>query len=322
MEITKENISDVLKDPVFISDILPSITQSEGVQTLITNKATTEYQTKITEEVSKIHGAYDNDMFEILGVRPEIVDGKKVKTYDAIKTLYGELKGLRGQKDSLNKEAKVIELNTEIERLKAEGGGSHVQKIFDAAKLVWDGEKSTFEETITGLNESGITFQKKTTIGDAFKGLKFNPDVSDAIRKMIVENVEKQMIANSELKDGKLIFMDSEGKPIIDPTSHTPKTAEQMLASNDAIKEISLTKENTRGGGADSKMEGSIQTTKIDGKDQKSLILPEGIKTKMEFSEVSEKALVASGITISNPLWDELKNKAYKELGIAKLPIQ
>ncbi|MCK5506856.1 MAG: hypothetical protein KAJ10_16945, partial [Thermodesulfovibrionia bacterium] len=110
MEITKDNIADVLKNEEFKKDILPAITTSEAVKTMIENNAKVQYQSKIDEEVSTIHSKYDDDMFTILGVRPGTGDdGKKIKTYEAIKTLYTELKGLRDQKESLTKDAKVIE---------------------------------------------------------------------------------------------------------------------------------------------------------------------------------------------------------------------
>lgn len=324
MEITKENIAEILTNQEFISDILPSITASEGVQTMITNGANTQYQTRIDEEVRSIHTKYDDDMFEALGVRPGTGDdGKRMKTYESIKVLYGELKGLRGQKDSMNKDAKVIELNNKIAELEKGGGGQHVQDVFDQAKVTWDAEKAEFKTTIEKMQGSSVEFQKKTEIANAIRNIKFNPDTPESIKKMVLDSTERMLIAGSKIIDGKVIFVDAEGKPVIDPTSHTPKTAEQMLKSLDAIKDISLKDDqNKGGGGADPTIDGKVQTTKVEGKDVKTLILPEGIKTRSEFVQVADKALIDSGISRRDPDWDKLKNKAYNELNIAKLPIQ
>lgn len=324
MEITKDNIADVLKNEEFKKDILPAITTSEAVKTMIENNAKVQYQSKIDEEVSTIHSKYDDDMFTILGVRPGTGDdGKKIKTYEAIKTLYTELKGLRDQKESLTKDAKVIELNAKIKKLTEEGGGKHIQEIFDASKLTWDKEKEGFEKTITDLQGTTIDFQKKTEISNAVRGIKFNPDTPESIKKMVLENVEQKLMAGSKIQDNKIVFIDTDGKPIIDPVSHSPKTAEQMLATMDAIKDISLKDDNKKGGGADSTIKGSIQTTTVEGKDTKKLILPEGsVTTQTQFIEVAEKALIDSGLTRRDTEWDELKNKAFKELKVAEMPIE
>lgn len=324
MEITQEQIIEAItKKPELINGILPTVTNSEVGKTLIENKANLIYQDKIGEEVKRIHQQYDDDIFSTLGERPGTgEDGQKQKTYDYAKKLYTELKELRGQKDSLSKDAKVVELQTKIDQLTKDGGGSHIQSIFDQAKATWETEKQTYLKQINDSKSENETFQKKTEIQNAISRLKFNPDTPESIKKMVISNVENQLVNSSKLENGKLVFLDTEGKPVLDPTTYTPKDAFGMVSSMDAIKDISL-KENKGGGGATTEIHGSIQTTKVEGKDAKKLILPEGsFKTKIEFQSVAEKALIDSGITRRDPQWDTLKTEAYKEYKVSELPAQ
>lgn len=323
MEITKENISEVLKDENFIKDILPSITASESVTTLITNKADAEFKSKIEDEVRTMYGNADDDMFGILGERPGTLDGGvKQKTYEKQKDLYTELKTLRDQKSSLTKDAKVVELLGEIEKLKKDGGGSHVQSVFDQAKDDWKKEKDGYLKTISDASTNNDSFKKRTEIASAMREIKFNPDVTESIKKMVLDNVEKELIQNSKFENDKLVYLKADGKLALNAEFKEKSTLE-MLKSNEAIKDISLKSENKRGGGADTTIVGSIHTTSVEGKDTKKLVLPEGsFKSKTEFGIEADKALFASGLTKRDDDFDKLKNQAYKEYKVADMPIQ
>lgn len=324
MEITQEQIIEAIqKNPGLIPGILPTVTDSEVGKKLIENKAELIYKEKIGEEVKKIHQQYDDDIHSILGERAGTGDdGQKQKTYEFAKKLYSELKELRGQKDSLSKDARVKELETQIEKLKTEGGGKHIQEVFDQAKQAWETEKQGYLKQITDTKTENEVFQKRTEIKSAVAKLKFNPDTPESIKNMVIANVEDQLIKTSKIENGKLVFVDGEGKPVIDQTTYQPKDAFGMISSLDAIKDITL-KEEKGGGGAKTEIHGSIQTTKVEGKDEKKLILPEGsFKSKMEFINVAEKALLDSGITRKDPAWDQLKTEAYKEYKVSELPAQ
>jgi len=326
MEINETIIIEAIKaNPALVQGVLPTIAETEIGKTFLENKSKSIYESKIGEEVKKIHDLYDNDIFETLGVRAGTKeDGSKEKTYEFAKKLFTELKELKGQKDSLSKDAKVQELQTTIETLKKEGGGKFIQETFDQAKQTWLQEKQGFISEIEKSKLENETFQKKTAIQSAINGIKFNPDTSESIKRMVLDNVQNELINNSKFENGVLVFLDKEGKVSIDPTSYKPKDAFQVLLGMDTIKDIALKSDKDKsGGGADKTIIGSIQTMTVEGKDSKKLILPEGsVKTKSQFIEVAEKALIDSGITRDNKLWDELKNKAYIELNVKEMPAQ
>lgn len=322
MEITKDNFAEAIKLDEYKNDILPLIVAGDEMQTLITNKSEATYKSKIDDEVKNIHTQYDDDVFAILGVRPAVVDGKKEKTYDFLKTVYGQHKVLLDKKDSLEKDPAIALLKGEIKTLKEEGGGKHVQEIFDAAKITWKGEKEGFEKTILESQGAAVTFQKKTAIATAISKLKMNPDIPESIQKIAKESAERSMLANSKIEEGDLMFLDADKKVIMNKTTFKPQNAFEVLSTMDAIKDISLKDDGSQGGGgADTKMNGAIQTTTVEGKDVKKLILPDGsFKTKSEFITISEKALIDAGVSRRDDGWDKLKNEAYKEYKVSELP--
>lgn len=326
MEITVEQIIEAIKkNPSLVGGILPSISEDNAFKTLVDNKANIVFKEKIDEEVKKIHNQYDDDIFSVLGVRAGTDEnGGKQKTYEFAKSLYKELDGLKKQKDSLSKDEKVKQLETEIQRLKTEGGGKHVQEIFDAAKASWETEKTDLLKRVNDGVSENETFKKQTSIKEAISRIKLSPDVPESVQKMVLSNIESQLVSNSKFEGGNLVFLGTDGKPLIDSTTYKTKDAFQVLADLDAIKDISL-KENggNGGGGASTEINGSIQTTKVEGKDQKKLILTGGtFKTQSEFIKIAEKALIDSGVVRGDKEWDSMKNEAFIEHKVVDLPMQ
>lgn len=320
--ITIEQISEAIQtNPSLIDGIVPLVQEAEPIKNLITNKANLVYQERFGNEIKTVHEKYDEQIFTKLGQRAGTKeDGSKQKTYELLDVALDELAELRTKKDSLSKEAKVIELQATIEALKKEGGASHIQSVFDSAKQTWETEKSNYLTQIEEAKNNNETFQKRTEIQSAFAQLKFNPDTPESIRKLVIGNVEAELIKSSKIENGKLVFLNDKGEPIIDDSNYAPKNALQMISSLESIKDISL-KEEKGGGGADKTITGSIQTTKVEGKDVQKLILPEGsVKTKEQFTKVSKQALLDSGITMRDPKWNELLNQAYIELKVSEMP--
>lgn len=323
MEITQEQIIEALKkNPAFIGGILPTIQESEVVKKMVNTKATAIYEAKIDDKVKEIHTQYDNDLFEILGERPGQKDGAKQKTYDKLKEVYTELKKLRDTKDSLNKDAEVAKLKGEIETLKSEGGGKQIQEMFDQAKLKWDALETEYKDKLSNLESSQETYMKEGPINEALSKITFTPETPESVKKMVLDSARQQLVSSSELRDGKLVFVDKDGKVVLN-SKYDPIDAFEQVMSLEAVKDISLKKDDPKGGGADPKIEGGIITTSVEGKDVKKLnIQPGSFKSKSEFITVSEKALTDAGFTMRDKEWDELKNQAYADHNVKDLPRQ
>ena len=315
-------IEAIKADPKIAEGILPTISESEAYKKAVENKAEAIFKSKIDEEVNKTHSRYDEDIFAVLGERPEQrEDGTKEKTYEKAKKLFEELKTLRGKKDSLTKEAEVQRLTAEIENLKKEGGGKFIQEQFEQAKAQWNAEKTELQKLLKDKEAEIVSGQIGNIVATGFAGLQTNPDISDTIKSVILDNEKARIIKNSKIENGKVVFLTEDGKPLLNPTTYEPMTITEVLSSSKAIQEITLKKQGTQGGGADPIVKGALKTVKVDGKDEKSLELPAGaFKSKKEFIEVAEKALIDAGVTRNNPEWDTLKNKAYKDYNVYELP--
>lgn len=302
-----------------LTGVTAHILDSEKGKEIITNRADTIYQERIGNEVSEIHKRYDEDMFSILGERPgSLEDGSKQKTYDKIKSLYGELAELRKQKDSLNKDEAIKALNAQIEDLKKNGPGAHWEQTFNTEKTKWQSEREQLLARAEEAENKIVTFKKRTDIEAGLRDLKFNEDVPEAARKALVNSVVNGLVQNSKIDGDKIVYLDENGAQIND-NEYKPMTASGIL--KDALKDI-LKNENTDGGGGAPKtVKGSIETTSVEGKDVKKLVLQEGsFKTKSEFLAMAEEALLKSGITRGNSDWDALKNEAYNRYNVSQLP--
>lgn len=323
MEITVEQIIEAIKNPEIIKGLTPHLVEVEAIKKVIENRAEVTYKEKIGEEVKKIHGMYDNDMFEVLGVKPgQKADGTAQKTYEKVKEIFADYKKLSEMKDGLNKDAEVQRLQTEIETLKKEGGGKFIEEQFRTAKEEWSKEKTKFEETIANLGKQNTEGLIKNELTTALSSLKLNPDFSETIKNTILATVEARILSTAKVEDGKIVYYGADGKPMINATTYEPMTASEVLASQKEIGEISL-KEKGGGGKAPETLKGNIKTVSVEGKDKKSLELPAGsFKSQTEFLGVAEKALTDSGITRKNPEWNTLLTDAFNTYNVKELPKQ
>lgn len=324
MELTVEQIVEAIqKNPELTTGIMPTIENSEIGKKIIGTKVDTVFNSRIDEKVKEIHKQYDDDLFQILGERPgQNEDGSKQKTYDKLKTLYEELKGLRSQKEGLTKDAEVQRLMGEIEKLKQGNGATELQATFDSAKAKWLQAEEEYKNQIKKLQDSEVNYLKDAPINEAVSQIKFTPETPENIKKLVIDSAKAQLKQASEIRDGKLVFLKEDGSILLN-AKYEPMTAFEKIMTIDSIKDISLKEDQSKGGGARQTIEGSIITTNVEGKDVKKLnIAPGSFKTKAEFLQVAEKALTDAGFTMRDKEWNTLKNEAYKEHEVSKLPRQ
>lgn len=323
MEITLEQILEAIgKKPELLDGLIKPVFESEKGKTEIAKKVTTEVDAKIDGKLAEVYNNLDNIAFTVLGEKPGEKDGKKVKTSEFLEEKLKELKVLVDKKGGLEKDPEIQRLTQEIETLKTQGGGAFIQQQFEQAKADWAKEKQILEGKIEDANKTATDGQKKTEITSAFAALKFSPDVDEEIRKVILGSAEADLMAKSEIIDGKLVFKGADGKPLFNPVTNEPKTAAEILAETAAIQKITL-KDNPGGGGAAPSLPGSIKVVQVEGKDSKKLVLdPTQFKTRSEFVVKAEEALKKNGITMRDPDWTKLKNDAYIEHNVDKLPLE
>lgn len=320
MAIELKDITEALSSNAeLLTGVTNHVLSTDTGKDVISNKANLIFEEKISEHVSGIYQKDDEQIFELLGVKPKVLEGGvKQKTNDLKKELFTELAELRKQKDSLSKDAAVIQLQNQIEELKKNGGGAHWEKTFNTESEKWKAEREELLKRVSEA-ENGVTnFRKQSDIEVGLRSLKFNEDIPEAARKALINMTVNNLINNSKVEGESVVYLDEKGAQISN-SEYKPESAENILKS--ALKDILVVTDNNGGGGAPATVTGSIETKNVEGKDVKTLNLPESsFKTKTEFLKVSEEALLKSGVKRTDADWDVLKNEAYNRYKVANMP--
>lgn len=320
MALELKDITEALSENAeLLTGVTSHILESDKGKEVIQNKANVLFNEKISEHVSGIYKKDDEQIFEILGVKPKVLeDGSKQKTNELKQELFKELAELRKQKDSLSKDEKVKALEQQIEELKKNGGGAHWEKTFNTESEKWKKEREALIQRAEKA-ENGVTdFRKQVDIEAGLRGLKFNEDVPEAARKALVNMTVANLVKNSKVEGDAVVYLDDKGAQISN-SEYKPESAANILKV--ALKDILVSEDNNGGGGAPATVTGSIETKNVEGKDVKTLVLPEGaFKTKTEFLKVAEEALLKSGVKRTDADWDKLKNEAYNRYKVAEMP--
>jgi len=254
-------------------------------------------------------------MYNILGERRE----KDEKTYDAYKKRLTELKDLREKVKGVD--TKVLEAkDSEIATLKQQlqDSDSTWKKTYDTEREVWAGEKKGFQDEIATLKGNASA---NTILGDLAKGMaqiEFNPAIPEEARTAMIKQVEAKVLKNAEIQDGKVVYKGENGSILVNDL-RAPMSAEELMR-----KELApILKTSTPGGGAATGKAGEIVTVKEGDTETETLVLDQtSFKTRRQFTEVSNKALLDLGIAKTDERFNKLKDAAYKEYKVGDLPLE
>lgn len=290
-------------------------------QTLLNNKAEALYSTKIGTEIKKVHDQYDADILSILNQSPGTnEDGSKQKSYDHIKQIATELKELRAKAESLITDAEVRRLTEELEKAKKGGNNEVMEKQITELRTKLETQDKTFKDQIKVKETELETFKKQTLIDSGLRDLKFNPDVDDELKKMVLDNVTNNLTKGCKFgENGELIFVDDKGEPILNETQNVASVSD-MISKNGALSSI-LLKTVPQGGGAPDNPGGKSGTriVKIKGQDVNGVTL-NGFKTQTEFNDLLEKSLIGLGHDRTSEAWRVLETEAYETYKVDSLP--
>ena len=318
-ELTQEQIVQALNEsPDLLTGVASHIITTDKGTEIVTNRANQIYDEKIGEEIKRVHGLYDENIFKGLGEKPGVgEDGNKVKSYVFVEQIATELKELRGQKESLTRDAEIQRLTQELEQAKEQGGGGHWKQTFETEQQKWMTEKESLTGQLDSLKNGMHTSAIEGNVDQAKAGLKFNPDIPESAINAMYATIKSDLVKNSKKDGEKIVFLNKEGGVISD-AEFKPANAEHIL--KERMKDV-LLKNDVPGGGAQETIVGSIKTTTVEGKDEKSLVLDATqFKNRVEFMEVAKKALKAEGIARTNADFQPLLDKAYKDYKVDTLP--
>jgi hypothetical protein len=305
-----ESIFEAVKD---------NLLQNDKFKEVVENKASLIYQTKISDEVSKIHSSYDVDIETILGEKPKVnSDGTKQKTYEKNKELLTELSELRKIKNDLSVDSEIKRLKAENEKLINGGQATHWQKSYEEHSQIWNAKETALQKELDGMKEKFTQNTIKAPIQDALMKLSFNEAIPEVARKAMVDSVTNLLIKGAKIENDKVSFYDENNVLIVD-NEFKANSAENILKTR--LKEI-LKDNNQAGGGAPPSVSGGLVSKNVDGNDVKTLIISKPFDTKVAFNKELETILKENNVVRNSKEWNDLSVEAFTRYGVSKLPLQ
>lgn len=220
--------------------------------------------------ISKVHNQYDDDLEKIFGERKKPGE----KTYNFMKDKFKTWK---------EKADKVESLEGEIETLK-KGSPEVESKLREIKSLQgqMDKLKQEYEGKITEMSKQNLKNNVKSEIERGLLGLKVKSGIPEAMKQLYVDKIIDDLAANAEIRDGKVVFLDGEGKALRDPSTMAPYTAEALL--KERMKDVIDTGHQQKGPGLPDPMQKGPNG-------ELNIILPDNIRTKVQLGDYLVKEL-------------------------------
>lgn len=281
----------------------------------------------IGKKVGEIHGEYDRDIAEVLGV--EKPSGKK--TYAWLKEdILPMAKSTKEVQTNLSKAQETI-TSLEEQLKKGTGDESLKKKLEDQEDLVvslrkqQDDLKSDYETKLKETQDGMLGMRVNNEFDSGLTGLKFKDEklVSTSLRSMVISNA-KQTILNSYRPDfvkadgsdtEQLIFRDEKGEIARNPENALkPYTAKELLLKEATMKDI-LDAKKVQGGAGGSGDGGSRN-------EDAEIIDISSAKTQVEANALIVKKLAADGVARGSAEFNEKLTQLRKDNGVDKLEMR
>lgn len=165
---------------------------------------------------SELYKRLEDDIFGITGV-------KKQKDEQLNKYIKGTLSSMK------SKAERVDELESEITELrKNKPDDAKLQEIKDLQKQITK-IKTEHESELTEIGKRTLKNSVKSEIERGLMNLKIKPGIPEAMKQVYIDSVIEELSKNAEIRDGKIVFLDAEGKALRDNQTMAPYTAEALL---------------------------------------------------------------------------------------------
>lgn len=314
--MTWEEILEAMKQtPALSVTILENVPNITGGKQYLENSNKAYFDANVGAEVSKIYNGIDEDIFTITGKRKKADQ----KTYDFVKEVVGEMKKLAD--DTVGKTPEEVkELKKTItdleEKVKNGESSGHWKRSYEEVVKQLASNKEAHDKEISTLNNTILGTNVETDITTGLLGISMNETLPKSVVDAMVNQVKAGLIQNAKIVDGKVVYNDVDGKPLLDK-QYKPATAEYLL--KERLKDV-MKVEGTPGGGAPQGAKGEVITVGTGDSATKKLVLNKAtFKTRMEFQEVAEKALMDKGITRADQDFNKLIDVAHKEYRVSEL---
>ena len=232
-------------------------------------KDTEVFKQQIDGRVREIYQQIDSDVSSITGEEK----GKDEKTYDYVKrqlsTLSSSAKELADKKAELEKAVNDKSGSQTLDLLRGE-----LESIKKKHQLF----KEEADRKYGDLEQSGVQMRIQHEFDRSITGLKFKDAaiIPEDVRNAMINNAKTELAKSASFVEGKLVFLDSEGKIMRDENLNvlSPKDilAEKLKSIIDAGRQQT---------GVDIKE----PVEKVDGKVVVNLTLPDSVRTNADLTQ-------------------------------------
>lgn len=306
--------ADILKANEHLAKLTDE--QISSIVTLSTNDVNAEIGKKIGELYRQLDTTIDTST--------GIARNGDEKTYNYLERAIKELKGGMPNADEMKGKIKTLtEEKTRLEALISEGSkDTETAKLLNQAKAELNSTKDLYLGLQTKFDEQAKTHKTElfglrveNELTNALNGLKFKAEIPANVTKTFVNAaISKVKGLNpdyvDEVNGGKrLVFRDSNGVAISNPTNLAPYTAAELLGNE--LKDIIAIK-GAKGTG-----------TQVDGGGSNNDTVTIGnARTQQEAMTIISKSLCAQGLTAGSKEFQTKLDAAWAENKVKSLPVK
>ena len=312
MEV-KDILEAVNTDDAIAQEVVSHLMTQGKLEEVITNKANLIYNQKIGEEVKRVHTMYDNDMFEVLGERPEPDgNGGLEKTHVKLKKLFSELKGYR-EKGS----GEPGLTTTDTATPPSDGQSDYYKNMFETERQKWEREKSEYLTNLEQEKKRNQDYLIRSEVEKGLLGLSFDNSIPEPAVKALVNTKVNSLVNNAKMVDGKVVYFDENGNQI-NNERYLPDSSENILKRE--LQDIIKKNQGTPGGSAPAHVDGLRLTTDADGKSTKVIeMVPDWGNSREKFTKKLHKTLIDSGVAAFSPEYVKQESIAYEKYNAKEL---
>ena len=306
--------ADILKANEHLAKLTDE--QISSIVTLSTNDVNAEIGKKIGELYRQLDTTIDTST--------GIARNGDEKTYNYLERAIKELKGGMPNVDEMKGKIKTLtEEKTRLEALISEGSkDTETAKLLNQAKAELKSTKDLYIGLQTKFDEQAKTHKTElfglrveNELTNALNGLKFKAEIPANVTKTFVNAaISKVKGLNPDYVDDvnggkRLVFRDSNGVAISNPTNLAPYTAAELLGNE--LKDIIAIK-GAKGTG-----------TQVDGGGSNNDTVTIGnARTQQEAMTIISKSLCAQGLTAGSKEYQTKLDAAWAENKVKSLPVK
>jgi hypothetical protein len=292
------------ENPELQQGLIKLVQDTDFGKEFLTNYAKVQVNEQIGTRIGELHGSYDKDIFESTGIEKN----QGEKTYDYLKRSIADLKAAN---DSEALRVELENIKSEYEKVKQAGSGDEFLKNqLEAAKERNEQQAKALEEAQKAKADFENNVKVQMDIEKGMRNIKFKPGLPEYAKDRI-ENVKESIKSKARLVEGMVVYMDDNGKPIID-ANFKNMTAEELLRKELGNDLIDNGEQRT---GGDSKKEAGLI------KDGEVIMIDvSGAKTRIEADKIMNDVFTAKGIMRGSEEHRKISHATYEK--IKDLPLR